>query len=65
MLSTFGGFKLVKQSDLCSFLVEGDFTLAGTLETRVKENKSDESCRALNNLWNWETHYQSHPNGRI
>lgn len=57
--------KTVKKADLHSFLVDQNISLAGILETRVKENKASASFRAVHHSWSWDANYQFHSNGRI
>ena len=57
--------KRVKQSDLHSFLVENDISMAGVLETKVKFKKSASGFKNVHNSWQWTSNYQHHPLGRI
>lgn len=57
--------KSFKKADLHSFLVGNNISMAGILETKIKENKASASFRNIHNFWMWDANYFFHPKGRI
>lgn len=57
--------KSLKRTDLRSFLVNNNISIAGILESKIHENKAVASLRAVHNFWTWVTNHDFHLRGRI